>query len=137
MKRERPWYGPPTGAVRLFAGNAAERLQPRAGLGTEPQQPVISPAKKVRLDRCGAATLGPYPVKAAIVPNQRATGRCPVAGSVAGRLANLLASLRPGWPSGVDRYPTHRPTALQLGRCSEICRSVQLVLHSPKVWIYL
>jgi hypothetical protein len=63
MKRERPWYGPPTGAVRLFAGNAAERLQPRAGLGTEPQQSDISPAKKVRLDRCGAATLGVLPIE--------------------------------------------------------------------------
>ena len=39
-------------------------------------------------------------------------------------------------PSGFTRNPLAGRRVLQLASCFEICRSVQLVLHSPKVWIW-
>jgi hypothetical protein len=49
-------------------GRPALAYLPEAGL-PEPQRPVISPAKKIRPDRHGAATLEPDPGNTPIIPN--------------------------------------------------------------------
>ena len=53
----------------------------KASVGRKPQQPVISPAKKIRADRCGAATLRLVAANAPTPSNQsmsRMGGGCKV-----------------------------------------------------------
>jgi hypothetical protein len=51
----------------------------KASVGRKPQQPVLSPAKKIRPDRCGAATLRPVAANAPTASNpstSRVGGGC-------------------------------------------------------------